>query len=813
MQFFLKIIVFLIYLQNSEASLVDNYSEKTSEKSDKIVLDKVELRTEHPLNEFFRLKKKNDLTAAATVLNNWKPSDSVENFYKEFFKIQILDKSNDSENKMWSLFLEIKKSKKLFRLQLEVLNNLFDIILDESIQKKDTINQNQLRSEAKQMLTKVKGLPEGLDLELKYLKWIVKNKISSELCKNERNRWLSQVNISLKEASEALKSCPMQYDDFIYRMRLLVFSGAEKQAQIELKEYIETNKMPDWKNNYLQAVFYTNIGDPVSAYEIVKKYEVEILNSDKYFDNLYYITQRAGELAKSEEIINKIIAKEKIPKLKNEFIYQKAFLFYQTKRYAEAIPIFNQLIKNQSTPNTRSHQFKRKRKSHLKQVVRSNVFDDLTWLRAWCYFLNKDYAMARVAFLENKEWTRDKARNIYWLAQSEWALDNKMKALEYFKQLAFPLFEGKYFNYYNYLAWIRFESNKNLISSDLLKNQLAVMKSGKGVFMVPDGDFDQKKLVDEYRSYFEDLNQTDEGEIQVVNQDAVVASQSDSEGINIESSAQLKKEVTWADHLLDWGYSDLAKWHLYDVEKSFKNRRSAETLIHYYLDKKFYYRALSLMQKFTVLQDKKVSLKDDELQWKSLYPHAYELNVKSEAALRKIDPKLIWSIMKAETQFKSDAISPVGAVGLMQFMPYTSQKVAQLLKESDHNPRVLFQPEYAIQHGAMYLRKLSREFDNQLPLIAAAYNGGPHRVKLWLRNLGDIDFDVFVEHIPFGETRTYVKRVLSYMTTYQKIYEEKPDYKKSQWMIEKNQYKLSFPISLKEEWDFPIQGNATTSSK
>ena len=160
--------------------------------------------------------------------------------------------------------------------------------------------------------------------------------------------------------------------------------------------------------------------------------------------------------------------------------------------------------------------------------------------------------------------------------------------------------------------------------------------------------------------------------------------------------------------------------------------------------------------------------------------------------------------MKAETQYKQDAISPVGAIGLMQFMPYTSQKVAAMIKDP-YDLQNLFKPEVAIQYGAAYLKKLSVEFDGQLPLIAAAYNGGPHRVKLWLRNFGDIDFDVFIEHIPFMETRTYVKRVLSFYVTYQKIYDEKIDLKKIKFLTEKNPFQIKEPISLKEEWDVPLR--------
>ncbi len=764
-----------------------NFSASICHSEEKVDIKRLEKASSHPLNEFFRLKASGKAADAKEALILWKPGSEVEQDYKDFFAAQIEINPELALKDYWSLYLRLKKSKKLFRLQLDTLNNVLDTLLTSKLEKRLSFTQNDLKKEVKLMLKRVRGLPEGLDFELKFLKWIVENNISEELCKSERNRWLSQVNLNLNEVVNGLRKCPLNLDDFIYRTRMLVFSGAEKQAQSELNEFIDLQKLKDWEKAYLQAVYFSNVGDPTSAFEIVKKYESEILGSADYFDNLFYIAQRAGELDKSEDLINKIIQKAKTKKQKNEFTYQKAFLFYQTKKYSQAIEILNKLIAENPS--------KRKKR-------KNSQYDDLTWLRAWCYYLNKDYAHAREGFIDNKQWTKDKTRNLYWLAQAEWALDNQMKALDNFKQLAQPLLDGKFFNYYNYLAWLRYETNKNLVSNELLKNQISIMKSGRGVYMLPDGNVNPKSIVDEYKTYFEEINQTDEGDIQVVNQDALIANQSETEAINIESSAQLKNEVTWADHLLEWGYADLAKWHLYDVEKSFKTRKSAEPLINYYLDKKFYYRALSLMQKVSSTADKKISLKDDELLWKAIYPKAYELNVKSESLLRKIDPYLMWSIMKAETQFKADAISPVGAVGLMQFMPYTSQKVAQLLKETAHDPRVLFNPDLAIQHGAAYLRKLSREFDNQIPLVAAAYNGGPHRVKLWLRNFGDIDFDVFVEHIPFGETRTYVKRVLSFMKTYQKLYEDKQDYKKSQWMIEKNKFKIAEPISLKEEWDF-----------
>lgn len=739
----------------------------------------------HPLDVFFELKSKAQTEEAQEALNKWSPANKEEQFYKDFFKAQTAQSPEQSVKKYWSLYLQLKKSKKLMRLQLETLSQILNVAINSDIKTKDIFKQKEFKKEARIVLKKVKGLPEGLEFELQYLKWVKKNDLAEELCKPERQRWLAQTSLNLNQVMEGLQTCKMTFDDMIYRIRLLVFSAAEKKAQDELNDYIKIEKLEDWQKAYLQGVYFSNAGDPVAAFDIVKKFENEILETDDYYNNLFYIAQRAGELTKAEELINKIIKKSKNESEKNDFLTQKAFLFYQTRRYAEAIEIYDSLIKKHPSLH------KKKKKSE---------FDDLTWLRAWCLYLNQNYKEAREAFVENKEWTRDRARNLYWLAQSEWALNNQIQAVDYYKQLAQPVLSGKFFNYYNYLAWIRFESDKNLVTNEFLKNQISLMKSGKGPYILPDDRMNPLKIVDEYKNYFDEISVTDEGDIQVVNQDSVIAGQSETEAIQIESSSQLKREVVWSDHLLKWGYADLAKWHLYDVEKSFKTRKSAEPLIHYYLDKKFYYRALSLMQKVSSAQEKKISLRDDELLWKSLYPKAYDLSVNSEAILRQISPYLVWSIMKAETQFKSDAISPVGAVGLMQFMPYTSQKVSQLLKEEKHEPKELFQPDRAIQHGAMYLKKLSLEFDGQLPFVAAAYNGGPHRVKLWLRNLKDVPFDVFVEHIPFSETRTYVKRVLSFYITYQKLYDEKSDYKKSQWLVQKSPYKLVEPISLKEEW-------------
>lgn len=734
------------------------------------------------LDQFFKFKTEGRNDSAAKILNEWQPKGNEESTYKQYF----LAVNENKVDKYWELYQGLSKRKRLLKLQHESIKRILEIdVTSKSDETKSLKNFNKI---AKGMLRNLRGQPEGLEYELIYLKWILKNNKVGELCTIERNRWLSQSTLKLSEVTLGLQTCPMTFNDYLYRMRLLVFSGEEAKAQEEINEYTKTNNLEDWQKAYVQAVFFSNVGDPVSAFEKLSPFEDKLKNTEDFYLNLFYISQRAGQQAKAETIINNIIKINKNAGRLSELQFLKAFLFYQTKRYAEAHKIFDSLVK--------------KHKSH-KRKKKTGEYDELTWLRAWTAYLNKDYEKAHDLFKENNKWTRDKARNLYWSAQAEWALNNQLVALEYYRQLATPVIEGKFFNFYNYMAWIRFDVNKNLTVSDLMKSQLNTINGGKGHFLIPDVSSNPHKIASDYQNFIEMIEATDQGTTTLINQENSVLESPDTEGIKVETSEQLKAELAWADDLTRWGYRDLAKWHLYEVEKTLKTKTDVVPLAQYYLDNQFYNRAILLMQKVNNPSSKKLNLQDEELLWKSLFPKAFESKTKVEAQKNKISQYFIWSIMKAETQFKVDAISPVGAVGPMQFMPYTSKKVAVLLKD-DYNANKLFDPDHAVRYGAKYLRKLSDELGENLHYVAAAYNGGPHRVKLWLKNQKEEEFnldnDVFIEHIPFNETRTYVKRVLNFYLAYSKLYDEKFDPKQMRWLISNSPYSLKEPISLKEEW-------------
>ncbi len=150
------------------------------------------------------------------------------------------------------------------------------------------------------------------------------------------------------------------------------------------------------------------------------------------------------------------------------------------------------------------------------------------------------------------------------------------------------------------------------------------------------------------------------------------------------------------------------------------------------------------------------------------FPVLYEKQVLKNANLRELSPAIILGLIRQESAFNEQARSGVGAAGLMQIMPKTGQKIAQELKEKWRSHQGLYNPETNVRYGAYYYKKLLNQFDQHYALAAAAYNAGPGRVKRWLPQESPLAADIWVETIPFKETRHYVATVLTYALIYQK---------------------------------------------
>jgi soluble lytic murein transglycosylase len=116
--------------------------------------------------------------------------------------------------------------------------------------------------------------------------------------------------------------------------------------------------------------------------------------------------------------------------------------------------------------------------------------------------------------------------------------------------------------------------------------------------------------------------------------------------------------------------------------------------------------------------------------------------------------------MRQESRFVNVAKSGVGAAGLMQIMPATGRWIAQRLGIKGFNTRSLSEPEVNIKFGTYYLRHVQDSLDGQPVLATAAYNAGPRRAQRW-RDSKPMESAIYIESIPFSETREYVKKVMS----------------------------------------------------
>lgn len=152
------------------------------------------------------------------------------------------------------------------------------------------------------------------------------------------------------------------------------------------------------------------------------------------------------------------------------------------------------------------------------------------------------------------------------------------------------------------------------------------------------------------------------------------------------------------------------------------------------------------------------------------YPQPHRDTVFSVTCEYKVDPYLVFAIIRAESKYQTGAESPKGARGLMQIMPETACWIAEQQGITDFNPDELHNPEVNIRFGCWYLASLNEEFAGRIPLVVAAYNAGRGKVREWIINDIWDGNEGELERIPFKETGQYVNNVLKNYKAYQAIY-------------------------------------------
>ncbi|PJD90792.1 MAG: lytic murein transglycosylase [Legionella sp.] len=157
------------------------------------------------------------------------------------------------------------------------------------------------------------------------------------------------------------------------------------------------------------------------------------------------------------------------------------------------------------------------------------------------------------------------------------------------------------------------------------------------------------------------------------------------------------------------------------------------------------------------------------------FPLTYRQVIQTYAKAYHMPEALVYAIIRQESTFFEDITSQAGACGLMQILPRTAKIIAKQAKIAYSNDKELFSSTTNIHLGIAYLNMLSQPFHGHPLLMAAAYNAGPKQVQHWLKNHPPKDIDIWIETLPWQETRNYLKNVMAFYAVYQYRMQQTPN--------------------------------------
>jgi len=211
---------------------------------------------------------------------------------------------------------------------------------------------------------------------------------------------------------------------------------------------------------------------------------------------------------------------------------------------------------------------------------------------------------------------------------------------------------------------------------------------------------------------------------------------------------------------------DEADWELEALNARFGRPETKWGLAWVLYDAGAYGRAMRIAE---TLEARRGAVED---QMKLVYPLAFHSEARHAAERFGVDVLLVEAIMREESRFKTEDISGAGAVGLMQLMPETARWAAEQMSLEQPSAGDIHDPAVNVALGTWYVRHLLDRFNGNIVYSVAAYNAGPGNVDRWIgaNSESTDDIDMFIEGIPYEETRGYVKRVLRSYAAYKMLY-------------------------------------------
>ncbi len=540
-------------------------------------------------------------------------------------------------------------------------------------------------------------------------------------------------------------NCKLTTSDKKRRIKSLQWSGQGQRAYQEVLENQKLIKGGDsFKKSQLLFEYWVQEGDLQKVIHQMIPY----FNSEK--DNYEYMmllgkaSSRFGSLETALEAYDRAAEIRKNKKSKKaksegtEAFFHSAYASYQLGRYQEA---------------------KKRWSLFFKEIKKGYRQNESRWYIVWMDFLMGHYLQAAIGFeelqkdIESNKIKFNSEQVKYWTARSYYELKNYKKAFFLFDELS----QNEFLTYYGQMSTeykLKIKASKPKLYKEFsaLTKKSKIKKKRKLSFKKWKPKFSGDNLI-HYQRYraFKILN------------------------------------------LLDW-----AKLELDKVSISTKDREKLFWKLGAYNDIKSVSKASIMAQLSFADEREEYGLSHSKELWKLAYPMPYLGAIKKSTSQFDILPEFVYSIMKAESRYDPVVTSPVGAMGLLQIMPFTGVHLSQLVGEASFTSNNLYRPDYNILLGTRYLKKLLDQFNGSWPLAAASYNGGPHRVSMWLYTFGNLKMDEFIEHIAFRETRKYTKKVMRYMAIYNQLYKNEKNFLK--FLTKPIGVKITVKPPLKEIW-------------
>lgn len=600
------------------------------------------------------------------------------------------------------------------------------------------------------------------------------------------------LNLASNQVDGERVGCAASPKDVLSRIRRLQWGGESERALREIQELrangpkaVVASASPDdadasadsseetaeedpadYSADSMLANYLINEGRPEEALKLLMPHYQERRNRPGFLLLIAKAAARGGENATAVGAFYR--AYEASPRSKDgrNALFQSAFMSYQFQDYDGAARKFEQFMKAFSS---------------------SSLARDARWHLAWIRYLRGDFAGAYESFEK--------------LERAKPARQARRRSRRQLSGLASDAIGGDRVRYWKAMCLLRMgKANEAAAAFQKIARDPALGYYGIAAFYrrasIPSGEkAGAPSLTGQLASTLteEELRAAEAAQAEEATADsagpeeaepAVAGGEPPGEGaavpgavvgepgsVKTASPSTVAKRFIRARALSAAGFAEHARRELAEIERRARSPEDRKALMAAYRALGNWHRASLLGETAFAAERLRGGLQKARDLWEHAYPRAFGLPVAGAAGQTGIAPDLIWSIMRAESHYRPEVLSPVGAMGLMQLMPFTAKRVADLMGAgAKFKPRSLLEPEANIRLGARYLQRLSDNFKGAVPLVAAAYNAGPHRVQAWLRSFGLLEMDEFIEHIPFMETRNYAKKVVRNYQIYGLLY-------------------------------------------